>query len=180
MKRYRKCFAHLLCLAVLASGCGGGGRSGSNSNSRDAGEDKEIIAATELVTKEDAERILGVPVRLGSKDLSERNSSCFYGGTNVEKGNPSSLSANLLLNPTEDLAKTSFETLSKQGDRMGSVEPIAGLGDEAQLASGSPATFMIFIRKKRTVFYLTAVGNAEAKPSLSEMRAVALRVSQKL
>lgn len=181
MKRYRKCFAHLLCLAILASGCGGGGgRSGSSGSSSGAGEDQEMIAASELVTKADAEKILGVPASLSGEDVLERTSSCFYGGTNVEKGNPSSLAANVILASTEDAAKTSFAGIIKQGAGRWSFEPVAGIGDEAQLASGSPATLAIYVRKNRMVFYITAVGNAEAKPSLSDLRKLALRVSQKL
>jgi hypothetical protein len=179
MSRYLKSFFLMLCcLALLASGCSN--RRGSSSSDSAGEKEQKVIRASELVTKADAERILKVPVRLEADEISENGSSCFYGGTNVEKGNPSSLSANLSLSSTEDLAKTFFETELKQGERIGSVEPVAAIGDEARLASGSPATLAIYVRKKRAVLTLTAVGNSNAKPSLSELRALARRVLEQL
>jgi hypothetical protein len=175
MSRYLKSFFLMLCcLALLASGCSN--RSGGTSSDSAGGKEQKVIRASELVTKADAERVLKVPVRLEADEISENDSSCFYGGTNVEKGNPSSLAANLSLSSTEDVAKTSFENELKQGESIGSVEPVAAIGDEARLASGSPATLAIYVRKKRAVLTLTAVGNSNAKPSLSELRTLARRV----
>ena len=179
MRHYlKRFFLMLCCLALLASGCSN--RTGSNSSGRADGKEQKVIRASDLVTKADAERILKVPVRLDAEQISETRSYSFYGGTNVEKGNPSSFAVSLIVPSTEDLAKTSFETTSKQGERMGSVQPVAALGDEAQLASGSPATLMIYARKKRAVLTLTAVGNSDAKPSLSELRSLAMRVLEQL
>jgi hypothetical protein len=179
MKRgLKRFFVMLCCLALLASGCNN--RRGSESSDRAEEKVQRVIRASELVTRADAERILKVAVRLDADEVSESGSSCFYGGTNVEKGNPSSLSVDLAVTSTEDLAKTSFETALKQGERMGSVEPIAALGDEAKLASGSPATLAIYARKKRAVLTLTAVGNPTAKPSLSELRNLARRILEQL
>lgn len=179
MKRYRTVFAYLLSLALMASGCGGS--SGGNGNSAGGGgSDKPLAPASELVSKADAEKVLGVTVRLDAEEASEDKTSCFYGGTNVERGNPSSLSANLIKTSTEDLAKTSFESMSEQGERMGKVEPIASMGDEARLASGSPATLAIYVRKGKTVLYLTAVGNASEKPSRSELTSLAKRIVAQL
>ena len=179
MKRcLKRFFLMLCCFALLASGCNN--RTGSNSSHQAEEKEQKIIRASWLVTKADAERILEVPVRLDADEISESNSSCFYGGTNVEKGNPSSLSVNLAIASTEDLAKTSFATALKQGERIGSVEPVAAIGDEARLASGSPATLAIYVRKKRAVLTLTAVGNSNAKPSLSELRTLARRVLEQL
>ena len=175
LKRF---FLMLCCLALFASGCSN--RRGSNSSDSAGEKEQKIIRASELVTKADAERVLKVPVRLEADEISDNGSSCFYGGTNVEKGNPSSLSANLSLSSTEDLAKTSFEAELKQGERIGSVEPVAAIGDEARLASGSPATLAIYVRKKRAVLTLTAVGNSKAKPSLSDLRRLAMRIIEQL
>ncbi|HEX8920523.1 MAG TPA: hypothetical protein VF766_03535 [Pyrinomonadaceae bacterium] len=175
MRRYLKCFVVMLCCCVLlVSGCNN--RTGTDSSGGADGKEQKVIRASELVTKADAERILKVPVRLEADEISESGSSCFYGGTNVEKGNPSSLSAELAVTSTEDLAKTSFATALKQGERIGSIEPVAAIGDEARLASGSPATLAIYVRKKRMVLTLTAVGNSTAKPSLSDLRRLAMRV----
>jgi hypothetical protein len=179
MRRYLKSlFFTLCCFALLASGCNN--RTGSNSSNRAEEKEQKVVPASELVTQADAERILKVPVRLDADQISENNSYCFYGGTNFEKGNPSSFAANLIIPSTEDLAKTSFDGAIRQGERMGSIRPITGLGDEAQLASGSPATLALYVRKKRTVLFLTAVGNPTAKPSLSELMNLARRIVEQL
>ena len=168
----------LCCMAFLASGCNN--RTGGDSSDSGAQKEQKVIRASELVTKADAERILKVSVRLDADESSENESSCFYSGTNIEKGNPSTLSVSLGVPSTEDLAKTSFQTAIKQGEVIGPVEPVAAIGDEARLASGSPATLAIYARQKRAVLSLTAVGNSNAKPSLSELRSLARRILEQL
>ena len=170
--------AYLLSIALLAAGSGG--RSGGNGNAQGGVEEQKIVRASELVTKADAQKVLRVPVRLDAEEFKTNTSSCFYGGTNVENGNPSSLGANVLLASTEDVAKESFESSTRQGARIGSIQPLAGLGDEAQIATGSPATIIIYVRKKRLVFSLTAVGNSNTMPSLEEMKSLARRAVEKL
>ncbi|HKQ99439.1 MAG TPA: hypothetical protein VJT09_02130 [Pyrinomonadaceae bacterium] len=174
MRPYLRRMAYLLPIALLAAGCGGS--SGGKGNSQSGGGEQKILRASELVTAADAQKVLRVPVRLDAQEFNAGTSSCFYGGTNVQSGNPSSLAANLYLGSTEDLAKESYESSAKQGARMGSAQPLPNLGDEAQLAKGSPATIMIHARKGRLVLTLTAVGNANTMPSLEEMKSLAKRV----
>jgi hypothetical protein len=185
MRSHLRGFAYLLSLALLAAGCVG--RSANditvNSNAHAGTEEKKLARASEVVTPADAQRVLRVPVRLDDDEYLENKSSCFYLGLNYEGGDPSRLSVNLLKARTEELAKSSFEAASVQGRKSGSgqqVQQLTDLGDEALLVSASPAILSIYVRKKRTVFFLTAVGNDNTAPSVDEIKGLARRAVEQL
>ncbi len=174
----QKIFACLFGFFVLVTGCGGSNLSGNKNSSGD--EAGEIPNASKLVTSADAQKVLGVGVRLDAEDNSGSQRACFYGGTNVAQGNPSSLALNVYNLRTDEMAKNAFENFTTQGTRMAATEPLAGFGDEGQLSTASPATMILIVRKKRTVFSLTAVGNAAQKPSLNELKSLARRIADEL
>ena len=185
MRSHLKCFAYLLSLALLAAGCVGRSVSNinSNSNANVGTEEKKLARASEVVTPTDAQRVLRVPVRLDDDEYLENKSSCFYLGLNYEGGDPSRLAVNVVRARTEELAKSSFEAASVQGRKSGSgqqVQQITDLGDEALLVSASPAILSIYVRKQRTVFYITAVGNDNTAPSIEEIKSLARRAVEQL
>jgi hypothetical protein len=164
MKRRRLCFlAWLLCLAALGAACQRPGAGGG-------------LVASSLITKADAERILGQPVRLESEKNSEKESMCLY--VEARDGGPASLQATFQVAEDEEQVRAADELARKFYEKKGRVETVEGIGDGAWLVQEDSST-TLHVRKQKTAFLINAL-KGEQPASLDAMKEVARRVAARL
>ena len=139
------------------------------------------MAASKMVTAEDAERILGSPARLVSDSHGEaeslpggRESRCEY--VAAERA---TLDVVIVTAPSEEPARKAF---AESRDGLGSferVEDVSGLGDEA-FVSRSPSSRKLVVRKKAVVFLMDARPSGDPEPAVEELKKTAARLADQL
>ena len=96
----------------------------------------ELIDVSEIISKADAERILGEPVR-DPKPLNSKNPDGYYSKCNYYSGKSvrSLLVRVRQANPGSMTPQTEFEQVTASG---GAMKPVEGLGDKAGMFNGAP------------------------------------------
>ncbi len=154
----------LLSCALFVAGCGYLG-SGS-------------VTASKLVTKSDAERVLGLPVRLDKDTTSERESTCLYVDENGKES--ASLQVTITTGESEEQIKAADDMARRYAaEKVGPVETIEGIGDGAWLEK-KEGSQTLHVRKKRYGFLLSAQKGLSKEPSYDELKRLAKRVADGL
>ena len=139
------------------------------------------IIASKIVTKEDAERILSDTVRLETDTSTEPENSpgrvesaCVYQGADH-----SELNAVFDDDPTVEIAKSVHQKTRASLEKLGPVQAVEGIGDEAFVTRG-PASDKIYVRKDKVGFMISAMNGVNTKPSLDELKSRAKRIAEGL
>lgn len=151
---------------LLAAGCNYSGRS------------RNIIASN-LVTKSDAERVLGVPVRLWIDTTSGQESTCAY--VEAPNGSQICLQATFVVAQSEEQVKAVEESAKRFEARDGTVETVEGIGDGAWLVKRE-GTQILHVRKRNIAFLLSLQAEkcSGKEPAYNEMKRLAERVANQL
>ena len=166
--KYRAIHFLLIWLSgvLLATGCSYSGRSGN-------------ITASSLVTKSDAERVLGVPVRPWIDTTSGQESTCSY--VEAPNGSQICLQATFVVAESEQQVQATEEIAKRFEARDGTVETVEGIGDGAWLVKRK-GTQVLHVRKKNIAFllFLDAEKCGIKELANDEMKRLAKRVAEKL
>lgn len=156
--------ASVLFCALFLAGCGYLGRG--------------TVTASRLVTKADAERVLGVPARLEKDTTSDKESTCLY----VDESGKDSMSLQVTIQTgeSEEQTKAADDMARKYvSEKLGPVENVEGIGDAAWLEKKEGGQ-TLHVRKKRYGFLINALKGISREPSYDEMRRLAKRLADEL
>lgn len=165
MKRNLYFLIFLLSALFLANGCGFAGRG--------------KIVASRLVTKADAENVLGVPLRLDSDVAADDITRCLY--LNADENGFAELSVIVQTFPTIEQIADSEEMFKKVKADFGRVETLENIGDSAWSASSrNGRSRLIFVRKNNVGFQLIADGENIDEATFDKLKSLAVRVAEQL
>ena len=163
-RRNLHAFALSLSCVLLAAGCGGDARAG--------------LSASALVTREDAERVLGVPARLRSEEGDGAESTCVY----VDAKGDEAMSLQVTVQRAESAEQVrAAEDIAKRvlSESNIPVEPVEGVGDAAWLEKRE-GSLTLHARKGSVAFLIGVEKGVDREPSYAELERLARRVADRL
>lgn len=133
--------------------------------------------AKRLVSRADAEQIMGAPMKFDQEKFAERQSSCFY----VDADGESQLLVQVTLQeyPSEEETKKAHELMRDVNRHYARTEPVEGVGDAAWLEDGEYSQ-SIHVRRKNVAFLISVQGGENNRQRLAALRGVAERVAARL
>lgn len=149
----------LFCL-LTAAACGAG--SGERS-------------AKKLVSPADAEKIMGVPMKLAQEQRDEKQNICYYSDTDGIWR----LQVTIQEYESEEQTKEAHEFMQDINRHYVKVQPVEGVGDGAWLENREFSQ-AIHVRRKNVAFLIVADGEDNSGQRLAELRRVAARVAERL
>lgn len=148
------------CLLTAACGVLGGGRK-----------------AAELVTRADAENIMGFPMKLDQEKFAEKQSTCIYTDAGGDRENNLQMTIQEYL--SEEQARESHESMKILKHHYGNIRPVKGIGDAAWLDTNDYGQ-AIYVKRKNFVFLINVEGGELSEKRLAELRRVAESVAARL
>ncbi len=135
------------------------------------------MTASRLVTKADAERVLGLPIPLETDTTSGIESTCTYGDA-ADTSRPS-LQVTIVVAESAEQVKDADESAKRFEAKTGTVEVVEGIGDEAWLVrrEGEQA---LHVRKNNIAFLLKTTKGGGKEPAYDELKRIAKRVADQL
>ena len=158
----------LIVLGLILAGC-------SESGNRSA------ATASELVTVNDAQQILGGAARLGHESQGEAESLPGGREKHCEYVGPGGATLNVVIvtAPSEDAMRKAFAEVRSGLSSFQHVEELTGIGDEAFLAQG-PSSRRLAARKGTVMFLLDARRDNGVDLSVDEMKKTATHLAGQL
>ena len=143
----------------------------------------------EFLPYDDAEKILGQPVRLieniSKVESDVRKTDCTYRGVSKDKFSGKDINLYFSLeqqeqNPTVEKARQEFESTYKKIDEpLLLVQLLSGIGDEAFVISNPPNFHFMMVRKGAMIFRMK-LNKVPEKTSLEELKAFAKKFAEQL
>jgi hypothetical protein len=133
--------------------------------------------AAKLVTRADAEKIMGFPMKLDQEKFAEKQSTCIY--TNAGGDSSRHLQITIQEYLSDDQAKDAHESMQEMNRRYVEIQPVEGVGDAAWVETREFSQ-AIHVRRKNVAFLIVADGTENGEQKLSGLRRVAESVAARL
>lgn len=147
-------------------------------NSCDYLKRNETIVTCHLITKDDAEKISGMPMYLEREVININESTCLY--TNMIGEKTSHLQVTFQTAATEDDLIAADEMLKKFKSQFGKIEEIEGISDAAWFETNSDEQ-IIHVRRNTVGFLINATSSRNSlEATRTEMRNVSRHVAEQL
>jgi hypothetical protein len=160
MKRYFTIL--ILCCLLTASACGVMG---------------DRRSAKHLVTRADAEKIMGAPMIFDGEKLDVGQTNCYY--RDADGGSSLRLQVTVQEYESDEQTKDAHEMMREMNRHYVKVQPVEGVGDAAWIEDREFSQ-AIHVRRKNVHFLIAADGGGRSEKRLGEIRRVARSVAERL
>jgi hypothetical protein len=133
--------------------------------------------AVKLVTRADAEKIMGVPMKFQQEKFGELQSTCIY--TDADGESRRHLQVTIQEYSSEEQTKDAHESMREMNRHYVKTQPVEGIGDGAWLEEREFSQ-AIHVRRKNVAFLIVAEGGEASEQRLGALRRVAEAVAARL
>jgi len=133
--------------------------------------------AAKLVSRAEAEKIAGVPMKFEQEKFAEKQSSCFY----IDADGDARRRVQVTIQEywSEDQAKDAHESMKKINEKYVKVQTVEDVGDGAWVEDREYSQ-AIHVRRKNVAFLIVAEGGENSENRLGELRRVAKSVAARI